>query len=131
MTLKALYDRTLERLAEIEQLGYKIISIWECLYDKLLGTNSLMRQFINTCDTVKPLQIRDSFTGGRVEPTTLYYEIQDGERIRYYDVTSLYPYITMCGVYPTCHATVLKDPATFDYTLQSYYGLAQVRILPP
>ena len=131
MTLKALFDRTLERLAEIRNLGYKVISIWECHYDKELQTNSLMRQFVNTCDTVKPLQIRDSFAGGRVEPTTLYYDVQDGERIRYYDVTSLYPYITMSGVFPTCHATVLKDPATFDYTLQSYYGLAQVRILPP
>jgi G:T-mismatch repair DNA endonuclease (very short patch repair protein) len=131
MSLKKLYDRTIARLQEIRTLGYSIISIWECHYDKLITTNPVMREFINTCDTVRPLKIRDSFFGGRVEPTTLYYEAQDGERIRYYDVTSLYPFITMSGIYPTSHATVIKDPSSFDYTLQSYYGLAQVRILPP
>ena len=131
LSLKALYNRTIERLHEIGTLGYNVISIWECHYDKLLQTNTIMSEFVKQCDTVKPLKIRDSFFGGRVEPTKLYYDVKHGEKIRFYDVTSLYPHITMSGVYPTSHATIIKDPDIFDYTLESYYGLAQVRIVPP
>ena len=35
------------------------------------------------------------------------------------------------GRFPTCHPEILTDPKSFDETLESYFGLAQVKILPP
>ena len=116
-TLAALFNKTQSRIREIEQKGYTVVSIWECEFDRLLK--------------VRPLKIRDSFFGGRVSPTKMFYECQDDERVRYMDVTSLYPFVTLSGEYPTSHPEIIADPDKIDHTLQSYYGVAKVKILPP
>ena len=37
-----------------------------------------------------PMELRDGYTGGRVNAIKLYYETSPGERIMYYDINSLY-----------------------------------------
>ena len=130
-SLENLYQRTLVRLQEIRNKGYNTVVIWECDFDKMMGANQELQEFAKTCDTVKPLKIRDSFFGGRVSPVMLYYEAQQGERIRYVDVTSLYPFIMLWGSYPLNHPVIINNPEEIDHTLESYHGLVKLKILPP
>ena len=130
-SLESLYQRTQGRLQEIQRRGYNVIVIWECEFDKMLRANEELREFSKTCSTVTPIKIRDSFFGGRVSPVTLYHNVQPGEKIRYLDVTSLYPFITLTGAYPITHPKIINSAADIDYTLESYYGLVKLKILPP
>jgi hypothetical protein len=57
----------------------KAITIWEC-------------EWTIPEESFSPLlNPHDAFFGGRTEPIKLYYKTQPGEKIRYYDYTSLYP----------------------------------------
>ena len=88
-----LHQRTLDKKKYIEDRGYKYISIWECDFDRQIRDNKLLQNFIESLDMVPPLDPRDAFFGGRTEVFTLFKEVENGESIKYYDVTSLYPFI--------------------------------------
>jgi len=128
-SFQSIYQRTMLRLQQIRNKGYTTVVKWECEYDAMLRSSEEFARFAATCDTVRPLKIRDSFFGGRVSPVKLFYEAAEDERIRYLDVTSLYPFINLTGRYPTDHPQIIRD--NIDPTLESYYGLAKVKILPP
>ena len=53
----------------------------------------------------------------------------EGEEIRYVDVTSLYPWVNKNCPYPIGHPRIITQPA--DQSLESYFGVATVDILPP
>lgn len=130
-TLKTVYQRTMLRLDEIRQKGYNVVQMWECHFDRLMHSNKELSDFAKQCDTSTPLNIRDAFAGGRVEPFRLFHDVKEGEKVRYLDVTSLYPFITLTGRYPTCHPTIITDRSQMDYTLSSYYGIVKADVLPP
>lgn len=53
-----------------------------------------MKSYIDTLHIEEnKLEIRDCYYGGRTNATKLYYKCKKGEKIRYYDVCSLYPYV--------------------------------------
>lgn len=97
----------------------------------MLRANKELHDFAQNCHTVIPINIRDSFYGGRVSPVRLYHDVQPGEKIRYMDVTSLYPFITLTGSYPVTHPVIIGDSDEIDRILESYYGLVKLTILPP
>ena len=130
-SLESVYQRTMLRLQQIRSMGYSTVVMWECEFDAMLKSNSELQAFASKCDTVTPLKIRDSFFGGRVSPVKLFYEALEDEKIRYLDVTSLYPFITLSGRYPTNHCDIITNHDDFDYTLESYYGLVKLKVLPP
>ena len=79
-----------------------------------------------------------SVFGGRVEPFTLYAEADEalGHKIKYFDITSLYPYVMRSKIYPIGFPEVIKDEDKFHSLTDlnkewSYEGIAKVRILPP
>ena len=53
----------------------------------------------------------------------------ENEEIRYADVTSLYPWVNKNCPYPIGHPQIITQPV--DQSLDSYFGLATVDILPP
>ena len=59
----------------------------------------------------------------------VHYTAQPGKKIRYYDYTSLYPWVNKNGRYPVGHPTFIYAPASNDLT--PYIGLAKITILPP
>ena len=75
------------------------------------------------------LQPRDSFFGGRTNAIRLHYLCQPDETIRYVDFTSLYPWTNKYCRYPVGHPEIIVE--NFDPNLDSYFGIAQVKILPP
>ena len=127
-TMTDLYDKTIEKKLFVESQGYTYECIWECEFKTELLSNSNMRQFINSLEVVTPLEPRDAFYGGRTEAFKLYAEATPEQQIRYYDVTSLYPFINKTGKIPVGHPQILTE--NFD-DIHQYEGLIKCKVLPP
>ena len=80
---------------------------------------------------VEPLEPRDAFCGGRTNAVKLYHlpDVDNGEELRYYDFTSLYPYLNKNGKYPIGHPTIVSQPEHTDIT--QFFGIAKCTVLPP
>ena len=76
-----------------------------------------------------PLEPREAFFGGRTGAVALHAVAEEGEEIRYVDVTSLYPWVNKNCPYPIGHPQIITQPV--DQSLGSYFGIATVDILPP
>lgn len=131
LSIDTLLKNTENRLREIRQKGFTVVSLWECEFDKMLKSDPDFKNFADSYDYVTPLKIRSSFFGGRVSPTKLFYEAKEDEKIHYFDVTSLYPFINYSSKYPTCHPEIITNSEAFDYSLKSYFGLVKLKIVPP
>ena len=88
-----------------------------------------MSQFLGSFDLVAPLEPREAFFGGQTGAVALHAVAGENEEIRYVDVTSLYPWVKKNCPYPIGHPRIITQPA--DQSLESYFGLATVDILPP
>ena len=117
--LQKVYDRTMTRLKTIEDMGYSVETMWECQFKQQLGTSQELKTFAQHCNVPKPLCLKDAFSGGRCETMKMLDHAEEGERIRYLDVISLYP-TSVLDPLPTCHPEILSDARQFDYTLESY-----------
>ena len=77
-----------------------------------------------------PLQPREAFFGGRTNVVQLHRTAAPGEEIRYYDYTSLYPWVNKNARYPVGHPEFIYTPDTVD--LHPYFGWPNVPCcLPP
>lgn len=123
-----LYQKTMDKQRFIEQEGYKYISIWECDFNRQCKENIQMQAFIDTVDISDPLEPRDAFYGGRTEAFKLYSEATTTQKIKYYDVTSLYPYTNKTGKIPLGHPNIITE--NFE-DINKYEGLIKCKILPP
>jgi G:T-mismatch repair DNA endonuclease (very short patch repair protein) len=113
--------------------GYTLITVWECDFvreSKLTqSTLKVLRHrdfFINI-----NLSPRDALFGGRTSPAILYFHSLQ-QRARYYDFTSLYPYVQKKYMYPTKHPTITRgETKCRDVTIADVFGLIKCKILPP
>jgi hypothetical protein len=122
--------RKIEKLKSMEHNGKKIvlIEIWECSFDKMLKENEELKEFLKNFDIKMPLNVRDSFFGGRTEPIKLHHKCEGDEKINYFDITSLYPYVQSYRRYPIGHPEIiLKD----FKDINEYFGFVKLKILPP
>jgi hypothetical protein len=79
-----------------------------------------------------PLYPRHGFFGGRTNGTKLFYKanVAAGEKIRYYDVCSFYPWACKYGKFPVGHPTVLVgDQCPRD--VDRVEGIVKCTVLPP
>ena len=60
------------------------------------------------------LQPREAFFGGRTNVVQLHRTAAQGEEIRYYDYTSLYPWVNKNARYPVGHPEFIYTPDTVD-----------------
>ena len=109
--------------------GYTVIEMWECDWDRLVDNEPAVSQFLAFFDLFAPLEPREAFFGGRTGAVALHAVAGEGEEIRYVDVTSLYPWVNKNCPYPIGHPKIITQPV--DQSLESYFGLATVDILPP
>ena len=62
----------------------------------------------------------------------LYFKKNGPEVLKYYDITSLYPYINKTAEYPVGHPEILlEEDLPPDAHLKDYFGLARVQVQPP
>ncbi|VDI13173.1 Hypothetical predicted protein [Mytilus galloprovincialis] len=128
MSMADLHQRTLEKKNYLENQGYEYISKWECDFDKEIIENIDIKTFVDSVNYVTPLEPRNAFSGGRTEAFKLYHEAKDGEQIKYYDVTSLYPFINKTGKVVLGHPTIITE--NFD-DISKYEGLIKCCVQPP
>jgi len=122
------YRATLKKSADLQKAGYHVVEIWECKWDRLVKQDPQIKAFINQLKWVDPLEPRDAFFGGRTGAVSLYANTQGDEEIHYADVTSLYPWVNKTQEYPLDHPEIITQPRQ---SLNEYFGLAKVDILPP
>lgn len=130
-TLVEVYEATLKKTARLRNAGYTVIEQWECDFLEQKKTDPALHEFLATFELVEPMNPRDSFFGGRTNGVRLYCEApqEEEDEIRYADINSLYPYVNKTKTYPVGHPEILVHPT--DQNLDSYFGLAKVKILPP
>ncbi|XP_055714209.1 uncharacterized protein LOC129808455 [Phlebotomus papatasi] len=91
--MQSRYEATLNRLDHIRQLGYNLVSIWECEFRRMLESDPVLAERLNNHPEVvdSGFDLRSAVYGGRTEVFRTYYKCRPGDKIYYYDSTSLYP----------------------------------------
>lgn len=124
-------DRKLDYLRNY----FELVVIWECEFKTLLRENpSLLISLKNNPYTLtSPLSPRDAFYGGRTSAIKHYHKCSSLERIMYFDVCSLYPYMNKKFKIPIGHPKVLLGEEATDILnrLDTFEGLVKARVLPP
>ena len=121
-----LNKRTLAKNAKIRELGFNLVTIYECELNKDAEFKKWSSE--NTLEFVGPLDPRDAFFGGRTNVSKLKYDFKEGEKGRYVDFVSIYPTVQFSKTYPIGHPTKLKDPKTLD---RSWFGFIKCKVEAP
>ena len=128
-TLEKAYQETVTRNARLSELGYILISIWACEFEILVDSDPPgLAAIIEQYDHLGRLDIRQSFHGGRVNAIKLHHKARTGERISYFDVTSLYPFCQKYARYAIGHPMIITE--NFK-PLNEYFGIIKVTVDPP
>ena len=80
---------------------------------------------ITTLNCDAAMNPRVALYGGRTEAVKLHHECNIDEKIFYYDINSLYPFVQKSCLYPIGHPTIHTE------NVENYFGLIYCRILPP
>ena len=125
------YRSTQAKMKFLRDRNFVIQEIWECAWTRAKTNDPDLQAFVASLDFQEPLNPRQVFFGGRTNAVKLYHraDIEQGEEMRYYDYTSLYPWVNKNGRYPLGHPEILYEPGTTD--LANYFGLAKCTVLPP
>ena len=94
-TLQEMYEATQLKRQRLESKGYTVVTKWECDWDREVKYNKALQEFLASYELVEPLNPRDAFFGGRTNAVRLHHEANEskGEKLKYVDVTSLYPWV--------------------------------------
>ena len=128
-TVNEVYEATERKAAMLRLSGYHVVEKWECEFQEAKKTDPALKAFLDDLDMVPPLDPRDAFYGGRVGAVSLYAKAEEGESIKYCDVTSLYPWVNKYKEYLVRFPLIYTNPS--DQEIDHYFGLAQVDILAP
>jgi ribosomal protein S18 len=126
-TMEDLHQGTLDKKQYLENLGYRYVSIRECDYEREIQSNGSMRSFVDSHCIIDTLEPRNAFYGGRTEACITFKEA-NGNKIDYYDVTSLYPFVNKAGKIPLGHLRIITE--NFE-GIKSYEGLIKCKVIPP
>ena len=127
-SMNELYTLTQIKREALEKAGYTYICKWECDFNKDIQSDTDLGEFVKNTDVQERLHPRDSFFGGRTNASKLHHKVQDGEKIKYVDFTSLYPWTNKYCKYPLGHPEVITG--NFE-RIEEYFGIAKVKVLPP
>ena len=113
-TMGYLYKTCSERTRFIKSIVKQFIEIWECEWDRNVKENTELKDFCSNTDVIPALKPRDALFGGRTNAAKLYHKCGDGEKIKYYDVTSLYPFVHKTKPYPFGAPKIFTEVNTLD-----------------
>ena len=97
-TMEQLYRITQQKEKALKDLGYTVITLWECEWNKRKESDMILREWCDANKLVTPLIQRDAFYGGRTGCTKLKSAVgeENVEQLQYLDFTSLYPTCNIC-----------------------------------
>nr|CAD2125230.1 unnamed protein product [Meloidogyne enterolobii]CAD2197109.1 unnamed protein product [Meloidogyne enterolobii]CAD2200914.1 unnamed protein product [Meloidogyne enterolobii]CAD2206300.1 unnamed protein product [Meloidogyne enterolobii] len=128
-------EKDARRLEYIRSQGVKVQVFWECEIRGMLDKDREMRSSFKKYLDDGPIDLRACFFGGRTGPLSLFYKPAEGEKISYYDVTSLYPFINVSTKYPVGHPKVhiLNQDVRWSRSEDNNFELAilKVFVIPP
>ncbi|XP_018570577.2 uncharacterized protein LOC108910461 [Anoplophora glabripennis] len=132
-TMDLRHESTISKTDRLKNLGYEVIEMWECQFRKMLQDNDELRVYSggHPLVTLTPLNPREAFYGGRTGNTRTYYKCQQGEKIKYVDVCSLYPYVCKYGKFPVGHPEIYVGDNLDQLSLNNTNGVIKCKILPP
>ena len=67
------HPTTQQRLQQIRQLGYDVVTVWECEWEPMKNTDSRIAEFVQHHDVIAPIEPHDAFFGGPINAAHLYY----------------------------------------------------------
>ncbi|KAG5880700.1 hypothetical protein JTB14_024272 [Gonioctena quinquepunctata] len=119
-TLSSRYERTIFKTNHLRSLGYEVVEKWECDFRKELQSNQEIVSYTENHPMISytPLDPRQAFMGGRTGNTKSYYKVKSGEKIKYVDVCSLYPWVCKYGKYPIGHPKIYIGEQCNDLDLK-------------
>jgi G:T-mismatch repair DNA endonuclease (very short patch repair protein) len=128
-----------ERMRRTTQLfkdfGYHVIEKWECdfISEGKITRNSITQLHHTDYFVYLNLNPRDALFGGRRSPAKLYYESKSPtEKARYYDYTSLYPYVQKKYCYPIKHPIITRGvDKCSKLNVAKIFGFIKCKILLP
>ena len=126
-----------KRMTELfRQAGYKVVEKWECDYkeESQITAYHIKKISLGEFFTHLNLNPRDALFGGRTSPAILYYDSQGDakkRKVRYYDMTSLYPFVQKMFDFPTQHPEIFRGDICNSKNLNYIFGLIKCKILPP
>ena len=128
-----LHDETQNRLKMLKDAGFIVHHQWECDFNDLIKKDETARQIVAGLEIHEPFKLHDALKGGRTNGIKLYCKIDpQREKIRYYDVKSLYPYIMKNRLYPVGHPVVITENFEPLSTVHvRYKGLIACTVLAP
>ena len=109
-TVNEVYEATERKAAMLRLCGYHVVEKWECEFQEEKKTDPALKAFLDDLDMVPPLDPRDAFYGGRTGAVSLYAKAEEGESIKYCDVTSLYPWVNKYKEYPVRFPLIYTNP---------------------
>ena len=124
-----LYKVCQERTRFIKNIVKQFVEIWEHDWDEMVVDNVEVKEFCKSVDIRPSLKPREALFGGRTNAAKLYHICSEDEKIKYYDFTSLYPFVQKTGAYPYGTPSIITE--VFDTNIDNYFGLIQCKILPP
>jgi G:T-mismatch repair DNA endonuclease (very short patch repair protein) len=128
--------RTQRMTVLFRQHVYKVVEKWECDYRKESHISADQIKRISLGEFFENLNLnpRDALFGGRTSLAILYYD-REGDlkkrKVRYYDVTSLYPFVQKMFDFPTQHPVIFHGEVCNSKNPKHIFGLIKCKILPP
>lgn len=132
-TAEFIREKNKKREGEIrEEMELKIF--WECEIREMITNDSEMKKFFEQCHDTGAINLRDGFFGGRTGVDKMYAEKEEGYKIKYVDIQSLYPSVNFYCKYPIDHPEVSvlnrdvqwKTPRDLEYN-----GIIKCIVVPP
>ena len=131
----------------LERDGYFVLTKWSCEFAEEKKKPEVKR-FLDKLNIQKPINIRDSYFGGRTNALVLYKKFTGEEKGHYVDFTSLYPNILKYRKFPvghparitenfqtstiqTCNGDCFYSPCKGEHLVLPYFGIIKASILPP
>ena len=114
------YRETLLKEKRLKEKGFEVLTKWSCEFNADLKQNPNLLSYLNSLDIVKPLNIRDSYYGGRTNALTLYKKFEGDVKGFYVDFCSLYPDVLKYQKYPIGHPQKIID--NFEPVLAIMYN---------
>jgi hypothetical protein len=132
-TFGSLAQKTKRKNDHLKSLGYKITEIYECEYDDLISANAELQAVADFIEA--PISLKDCLYGGRVEGLRKEVKLANEDpamSIKYYDITSLYPYVNKYYAYALGHPIHHPRPETLsEADISILFGACRVTVLPP
>ena len=141
------YRDTKLKEKRLERDGYFVLTKWSCEFAEEKKKPEVKR-FLDKLNIQKPINIRDSYFGGRTNALVLYKKFTAEEKGYYVDFTSLYPDILKYRKFPvghperiteifqtstiqTCNGSCFYSPCKGEHLVLPYLGIIKASILPP